>query len=172
MQKFKQIILTILCVSLLVGFGCFAIYRSLQYDQHKAQVFGHSFGSSLNLYSDLYTSYAGTIAAYCVTDDGILCVPDGTAGENSFRQIGALVPFQLSESNFDLCIRGSHWCAYEMDAALIRSHTLSSWKCVSENGELYYLILQENGDVFLATGEDTESITISEIRCLDRLDTE
>jgi hypothetical protein len=58
-----------------------------------------------------------------------------------------------------------------MDAALIRSHTLSSWKCVSEDGELYYLILQENGDVFLATGEDTESITISEIRCLDRLDT-
>lgn len=172
MQKFKQIILTILCVSLLVGFGCFAIYRSLQYDQHKAQVFGHSFGSSLNLYSDLYVSYAGTIAAYCVTDDGILCVPDGTTGENSFRQIGALVPFQLSESNFDPCISGSHWCAYEMDAALIRSHTLSSWKCVSENGELYYLILQENGDVFLATGEDTESIAISEIRCLDRLDTE
>lgn len=172
MQKFKQIILTILCVSLLVGFGCFAIYRSLQYDQHKAQVFGHSFGISSQLYATRLSSAVSVSKDYCITDDGILCVPDYTAEDVSLLQIGELIPFHLSESNFDLCLVGADWCAYDVDAAFIRSHTHSAWKCVSENGELYYLILQENGDVFLATGEVTESITISEIRCLDRLDTE
>ena len=169
MSKLKRGILTALCAALCISFGCFAVYRSQQYAQHKDQVFGHSFGSSVNLYSNLYASYAGTIAEYCVTDDGILYVPDYTTRQSGIRQIGELVPFQLSESNFDLCISGAHWCADGVDAAYIRSHTLSSWKCVSEDGELYYLILQENGDVFLALGEEAETITIYEIRCLSNV---
>ncbi len=169
MSKLKRGILTALCAVLLIGFGCFAVYRSQQYAQHKAQVFGHSFGYSLNLYSNLYASYMPSIAAYCVTDDGILYAPDYTARQSGVRQIGELVPFQLSESNFDLCISGADWCAYGVDAAFIRCHTLSTWKCVSEDGGLYYLILQENGDVFLALGEETETTTIYEIRCLNNV---
>lgn len=172
MNKFKRIILTVLCVALFLSFGCFVIYRTRQHDADKAQVFGHSFGKSLGIYSNLYANYAHWIPNYCVTDNGVLYLPDYSGPEDGARRIGKLTTIQLNKRNFDDCIQGAHWIAYNMDAATIRTRAEFAWKCLGKDGELYYLILLDNGDVFLACGIEQESVCIYEILCLHDIGTE
>lgn len=169
MKKSKRLILIVLCVLMLLCVGGFAACRAIPYWQHRAQVFGHSFGTSLNLYANVYANYVIEHPAYCVNDNGILCLPDSSTRENGFREIGKLTPFKLTEDNFDNCMTGGHWTAYGMDASVIREHTLNAWKCLDSDGSLYYLIFQENGDVFLAMGQQTDEVSIFNVFVLNNI---
>lgn len=165
MQKIKRFLITFLCVAFLLSFSAFVIYRDQQYQQLKAQVFDHSFGTQSNFFSNVRANYLPEYPSYCITEDGILCVPDFSTEEIRVRQVGELLPFQLTQRNFDHCIAGSNGT----DAATIRSHAVSAWKTATEDGELYYLILQENGDIFLAVGQEADTVSLFEVYQLNNV---
>ena len=167
MQKIKRILITFLCVAFLLSFSAFVIYRDQQYQQLKAQVFDRSFGTQANLFSNARTVFLPEYPSYCITEEGILCVPDFSTEEMGVRQVGELLPFQLTQRNFDDCVADGH----AADAATIRSHTVSAWKAVTEGGELYYLILLENGDVFLAIGQEADTVSLYEVYQLNNVGT-
>lgn len=145
-KNIRKWIAGLLCIALLwgfVGYGSFRVCHSGNYDP---AVFGHTYSKELNIYDRLFASYF-SYPSYAVTDNGLLyiwCFPGA-------YQVGRLFPLQLTEENFDQIISGASWTA-NTNAQSLREHNAKAWKCEDLTGSTFYLLLQNNGNVLLASG--------------------
>lgn len=169
MNKRTKVFLIVLCAVFALGAIVPVAYRIYQNQHQNKQVFDCSFGTKLNLYGSFMANYHIDNPRYCVTDNGIFYIVERPDSNYRTKQIGQLVEFRLDENNFDNCISGASWTAINTDAASIRSHTVKAWKCADDSGSLLYLLLQDNGDVILACGQQQSETRISTIYLLNRL---
>ncbi len=169
MKKRAKVFFIVLCAVLILGTIAPVAYRIYQNQHQNKQVFDCSFGTKLNLYSNFMANYLIDNPMYCVTDSGVFYTVERPDSNYRTKQIGQLVEFGLDENNFDNCISGASWTAMNTDAASIRSHTVRAWKCTDDSGSLFYLLLQDNGDVILACGQQQSETLISIIHLLNHL---
>ena len=77
------------------------------------------------------------------------------AGSDFGRLSGALRKFSPSKENFDDIFHGEgKWRVTGLDAVSARQENAKAWKYEKMNGTFYYVMLQNNGDVFLCVGQD------------------
>ena len=172
MRKTRKIILIILCAALLLGAGSFITYRIWQYHKFQKQVLGQEFGIHYSVYYAKHNpeeivpsiSYNHSMIFYSITDDGVLY-----HGDHRDKGIpaGKLTKTTLTKHNFDDLIVNAEWML-GVDATHIRENSVSAWTCTDENDVYYYLILQKNGDLFLAFGSQTDGL-IESIYLLNKL---
>jgi len=112
---------------------------------------GRSFAEESVVYhSPLLSSIAQPTESYRVTPDGRLVHID-SAGENN---IGRLEEFELTAENFDDLIFAADldgtWLS-DVDAVSLRRDNRTAW-IVETDHELYYLMEQSGGEVYIAAG--------------------
>ncbi len=73
--------------------------------------------------------------------------------ESAWTQLGRPTPVKLTRKNFDKLFRNNdgQW-AGGASASSIRRNNVKAWRLVYNGEHLYYLLQQENGDVYLAYG--------------------
>lgn len=129
------------------------IFRRASYD---ATVFGKTYGFDSYVCSGYY-SYYGPDHSYSLAENG--CLYQSTDGKEAAAKISdAMVSIQLTPENFDSKCVGDSWAGDGMDAQHVREHTEKAWCAAGENGHIYYVLLQDNGDVFLCIGEGSQNM--------------
>lgn len=169
MSKKAKVFFIVLCAALILSTITPIAYRIYHNQQQNKQVFDCSFGTKLNLYANFMGSYLIDNPKYCVTDSGAFYTVERPDSNYRTKQIGQLAEFGLNENNFDNCISGASWTAMNTGAVSIRSHTVRAWKCTGDGGSLFYILLQDNGDVILACGQQQSETRIFTIYLLNRL---
>jgi len=145
----KRIIAGVIAAVLLLGAGAYRIWEKLSYDE---AVFGRAYGININLYASFFASYFPDAPSYRLSKDGVLYdlrYEDGVY--RSERMSDKLRPIVLTRDNFDALL-GNSWTAYGIDAQSAREHNKAAWVSITDEGRLYYIMLQDNGDVFLCLG--------------------
>ena len=79
----------------------------------------------------------------------------GISGENTEEAIGVLKAFALKKSNFDKLVYGNYWQNGD-NAESIRKANNGAWKAEKESGEIFYLLLQDDGTLLLACIKNKE----------------
>jgi hypothetical protein len=79
----------------------------------------------------------------------------GISGEKIEEEIGALKAFSLGKSNFDNLIYGDGWQNGD-SAEGIRKANKSAWKAEKKDGEVFYILLQDNGEVLVSSVKTKE----------------
>ena len=74
----------------------------------------------------------------------------GISGEKISDEIGVLKSFSLKKSNFDELIFGEAW-QDGASAEGLRKANKASWKAEKKGGETFYIMLQNDGTVLLAS---------------------
>lgn len=118
------------------------------------QVFDKTYGININLYASYFASYSGG-PAYRLTKDGFLY--SAAAMYSAEPLAGPMKELELTEQNFDQIISGAGWTARGIDAQSAREANHSTWYAINEDGHLYYIMLQENGHVFLCSGQGSST---------------
>ena len=155
-KKFMIILLSVVLV-LAVVFGVFALRSALRKNTYDDGVFGKQYAIGINLYASAMVSYRAD-PVYYLSDSGYLHHISYKNGEKTVEQISdAMESFELTWWNFDSRFAGGSWTAMGVDAQYIREHTVKAWYGVGEDEMLYYVLLQENGDVFLCKGKGTKN---------------
>ena len=102
-----------------------------------------------------------SIPQYCISDDMHLYTSDRPTGisSSSWYDVGELSSFKLEKETFDGIINNVAWDA-GYNALILREHNKNAFRVVNQkDNRLYYLLEQENGEVYLAYGyADTYSI--------------
>ena len=102
-----------------------------------------------------------SIPQYCISDDMHLYTSDHPTGisSSSWYDVGELSSFKLEKESFDGIINNVAWDA-GYNALILREHNKNAFRVVNQKDDrLYYLLEQENGEVYLAYGyADTYSI--------------
>ena len=97
---------------------------------------------------------------YRFTEDGRLLESNSWVladGSNDWTDCGTLEEIALTRENFDnlFTIRDEGFWNDSLSPEVLRKNTRTAWKAVRENGDssvLYYVLLQDNGSVFLTYG--------------------
>ncbi len=77
------------------------------------------------------------------------------SGGESQRLTGSMTMLDLSKDNFDLRFAAQDaWRVTGLDAESARENNAKAWKYTALDGSFYYLLLQNNGDVFLCVGKN------------------
>ena len=158
-MKNKKLMISLLSVVLVLAvvFGVVALRRTPDETAYDDTVFGKQYAIGINLYASFFGSY-GSKPVYYLSDDGYLHYISYKNGEKTVEQISdAMESFELTWWNFDSRFAGGSWTAMDVDAQYIREHTVKAWYGVGEDEMLYYVLLQENGDVFLCKGRGTKN---------------
>ena len=79
----------------------------------------------------------------------------GISGEKVEEEIGVLKAFALKKANFDQIIYGNYWQG-EYNAESIRKANNGAWKAEKESGEVFYLLIQDDGTALLACVKNKE----------------
>lgn len=155
--KKNRIVIVSAVLILLIALGVFcSIFHSFDYDR---TVFGKAYGINFNIYASFAGSYASMSPSYYLSANGCLYQTSRASGtETAEKLTDAMRPFELTEQNFDDPLKGNYWTAYDMDAQYVREHTQKAWYGFADEGQLYYILLQENGDVFLCMGSGSGSL--------------
>ncbi len=102
-----------------------------------------------------------SIPQYCISDEMHLYTSDHPTGVllSSWYDVGELQSFKLEKESFDEIINNVSWDA-GYNALIIRELNKNAFRVVNhKDNRLYYLLEQENGEVYLAYGyADTYSI--------------
>ncbi len=97
---------------------------------------------------------------YRFTQDGRLLESNGwvlAGGSGDWTDCGTLEEITLTRENFDslFTIQDEGFWDDTLSPEVLRKNTRTAWKAVRENGDssvLYYVLLQDNGSVFLTYG--------------------
>ena len=73
----------------------------------------------------------------------------GISNQAINEEIGALKSFSLSNSNFDKLIFGESW-QDGASASAIRKANKAAWKAEKKGGEIFYVLLQDDGSTLIA----------------------
>lgn len=95
-----------------------------------------------------------SIPQYSVSDDMHLYTSDHPTGvaSSSWYDVGELQSFKLEKESFDEIINNVSWDA-GYNALILREHNKNAFRVVNyKDNRLYYLLEQENGEVYLAYG--------------------
>ncbi len=102
-----------------------------------------------------------SIPQYCISDDMHLYTNDHPTGVclSSWYDVGVLSSFKLEKETFDGIINNVSWDV-GYNASILRENNKNAFRVVNQKDDrLYYLLEQENGEVYLAYGyADTYSI--------------
>lgn len=102
-----------------------------------------------------------SIPQYCISDDMHLYTSDHPTGvlSSSWYDVGELQSFKLEKESFDDIINNVIWDA-GYNALILRENNKNAFRVVNhKDNRLYYLLEQENGEVYLAYGyADTYNI--------------
>ena len=91
-----------------------------------------------------------------MSDDGRL--QESSDGKNAIETISdAMVAVELTEENFDNHFSEELWKAEGVNARHIQENTENAWCAFGKNGEIYYVLHQKNGDVFLCIGKGSRN---------------
>ncbi len=91
-------------------------------------------------------------AVFALSDAGRLY--DISEGKSK-RLTGSVTALNLSEENFDCRFADQDaWRVNGLNAKSARENNAKAWKYTALDGSFYYLLLQNNGDVFLCVGEN------------------
>jgi len=123
------------------------------------ELFGRQYAEvELTYQSPQLSSIAYPERKYILTPDHRLALLEGSGQIN----IGRLSAIELTRDNFDnyfFNADGLGWISGE-SAVSIRRNCQSAWMLIGEDDILYYVIQQNNGDVYMATGwHDSEGVT-------------
>lgn len=91
---------------------------------------------------------------YTIDENGNLSSLHEFTDEESWTVLGDLSEVTLTKDNFDESFRnnsGDGWFMKE-SASAIRKNTAQAWNVIYNQDTLYYILLQENGEIYLATG--------------------
>lgn len=117
-------------------------------------VHSHSYGVVEVTYESGYTNYSMVAQvntpSYAVRDDMTL-LSRGEYGDG-WTELGTLEEAKLSRQTFDQLFYNENGWKKGESAASIRRNTAKVWSLIYEQEVLYYLIQQENGELFLAYG--------------------
>lgn len=118
----------------------------------RAEPFGYQYSIVSVFFTDGdVPSCEPEIPEYALTDTGVLL---DIRGSDFGRLSGSFRRFQLSQENFDDCfLPDGAWRVTGLDAVSARENNEKAWQYQKINGTFYYIMLQENGDVFLCIGE-------------------
>lgn len=145
-----------------------------------APPFGHSYEVGEILYDAPVFSFTyteSTAPHYMLTEDYSLLVSGEISAEeltDEWISVGTAEEFALDEMNFDRCFisaNGASGWRGDVEAAEIRSSCKSAWQVISpvnESDTVRYILLCDNGDVYLAHGYRAEDGSLH-IRWLFRL---
>ncbi len=91
--------------------------------------------------------------SYIITDDMSLYSNGEHSGDGEWTKLGSLDELTLEKKNFDDLFSASNngWFLRE-SAATIRKNNVRAWQLVYNEGILYYLLQQKNGELYLAYG--------------------
>lgn len=93
--------------------------------------------------------------SYAVTEDMRL-LSKLEYSEDEWTNLGVLAEYELTEKSFDELFwsnGGEGWSSPDkLTASSIRKSTESAWRLVYDGDALYYLLQQENGELYLARG--------------------
>lgn len=165
-MKTKKRMVIILCavLALVIVLGAAllpGIFRRASYD---ASVFGKKFVIQSCVYEGYYTYYEPA-HTYYLSPDG--CLYQSTSEEAVGKISDAMTSLELTEENFDKHFPGELWTVEDMDARYVREHTEKAWYAAGNNGKLYCVLLQDNGDVLLCIGRSNQdssgNLNIAEI---------
>ena len=92
--------------------------------------------------------YAVTQDCYLLARDVIPTLP-ASADPAPWLEAGRMKTVELTSDNFDRYIHDSEG---RKTAKALRKNTQQAWYCVTSGNDLYYLLRQENGDIYLALG--------------------
>ena len=89
---------------------------------------------------------------YAITEDMTLVSQREVSEEGVWAELGKLEDITLSKENFDdLFEMPGNW-ADSVNAKSIRINTEKAWQLIYDQEVLYYVLKQENGDLYLAYG--------------------
>ena len=149
----KKWIVTAICLAVTLSI-IFAGIFIWQHTAFQEMPFGYRYGISSYFYtSELITAVSPETPVYGLSATGKLYHILG--GES--RLTGSMREFQLSEENFDSrFVDDDDWRVIGLDAKSAREQNAQAWRYTALDGRFRYLLLQENGDVFLCVGENKE----------------
>jgi len=154
MTKKKKLLIIAVCVLLVLAAG-YGGYRIWCHNTYDSVLFDQSYGIHTNLYGNAYMSYAEDVPQYALTSEGMLCTLDsGGAKLGDKKLTESMKRLELTEDNFDALFDGGAVLAYGAEPASIREHNVEAWNYHCQDGRMYYILRQENGDVLLALGKD------------------
>lgn len=151
---------------------------------HAPEPFCHSYYVEEILYDAPEFNFAyslDTAPQYSFSSDYVMMQRGGIGLEESSKEwvsLGSLQEVKLTRNHFDKYFKEvdgiSGWCNPDnLSAAKLRNDNVAAWELIAEEGEgvlSYYLLLQENGDVYLVCWYyDTEHESDSEVRWLFKL---
>lgn len=127
--------------------------------EYPSEIFGRVYCINIDIYSGASSHY-GDDPEYHLTQDGCLYEMNYSDGKYIWEYVaGPMRPQKLTEKNFDdlFFYKKSYWNVDNLDAQTIRERTVSAWSCTKKEAGypytlLYYVLLLENGDVFLCLG--------------------
>ena len=86
---------------------------------------------------------------YAVTAEGDLL--EKPAGSTEWITLGRMESFELTKDNFDRYAGEDGWSTLLTSAAKLRRNNAEAWQLLTDK-ELYYLLRQKDGDLYLAIG--------------------
>ena len=130
--------------------------------------FGHSYSVETVVYADTIYSFtytSDTAPQYCLTADYVLMEKE--AGESDWVLLGNLEEEHLSPLVFDSYFRepagGAGWLGAPYGPEKLRLDNQSAWSLIVNN-TLYYVLMQNNGDVYLAYGYHDADVKYSDVQ--------
>ena len=149
-NKKRMIILLSVVLVLVIVLGAALLPGILRRASYDASVFGKKYVIQSCVYEGYYTYYEPE-HVYSLSDDGRL--QESSDGKNAIETISdAMVAVELTEENFDKLFLGDLWKSESINARYVRENTEKAWYAIGNNGVVYYVVLQKNGDVFLCKG--------------------
>ncbi|MBQ4039703.1 MAG: M56 family metallopeptidase, partial [Oscillospiraceae bacterium] len=156
--KFKKPALWITVIAVII---CIAVIFICAADPKKEteerDVFGKVYSTNGLVCIDGMFSYVPeeeTMGKYYVDSSGTLH-ERGWYEEEGWREVGTFAEFELTKSNFDSYYSGAPLWEDEYSASKLRKNNVRAWE-FSADGNFYYLLEQNNGEVYLVIGHDGE----------------
>lgn len=116
------------------------------------EIVGNTYGINAVSYDDMrYSSTYDVEKKISLSTDYILRVYEN--GE--WKYIGEIQPANLSRENFDELFSESNSWVEPTTAKKVRQNSLEAWNVCSD-GQVYYILKQKNGNIYLAQGYKTE----------------
>lgn len=154
MTKKSKILIIAICAVLLiaVGYGGYRIWCHSTYDD---ALFDRSYAVSRNLYGDMQANYFGNTPEYALSSEGVLYKLDYSGANVGYRKLtGAMKSIDLTEENFDALFADGTVLSKGAELASVREQNQQAWHYPCQDGRMYYVLHQNNGDVILAMGKD------------------
>lgn len=137
---------------IVIVLAIFGGWKVWQHTAFQGRPFGLYYGVDTVFFHVTTTeNHSVEIPKYALSDTGELL---GVDGNQTDRLAGPMKRIALSETNFDQIFHeDGQWGVMGIDAQSAREWNLRAWHYQKWDGSFYYVLLQNNGDVFLCIGE-------------------